>query len=210
MSSSYLWVMNEECVGEKLVEFYNANLFSPFVYELMYGKYLPNEKNERKEHYITATMVDPTFESRLNVKVGNSQIQEDRIVWAFARHTVFFTKDKVLVADAIKKFLTSNKDFADEDFSKRLGTHIYERFQEVANEILKLNEKTQPYFIFETSNSDCYLPNWFQVYDEIVDDCFPQTLKDVEENVTSFALFENNQLEGFVPNTEFSYTSNQL
>lgn len=203
MSRSSLWVMDEHLAGEELVEFSNSHLFSPMAWDILFEKYLPNETQglTGKKSFIIAAMFDESIHVRLNEKINNSTIQEDRIVWELTQQQVFFTKDKVFVADVIKRFLTVNKVF-----SENLGAHIHERFQEVANEILELDERTQPYFIFKNTSVDDGVEYWFHGYDEDEEDYISRTLKDIKQNVTEFVVIENNRVKEFIPNTDFLHT----
>lgn len=196
MSTSTLWTMNENFEGEVLEEFSNSHLLTPMAWEILFNKYLS------RTGFSSVAEFDESIPRELNEKINNSTIEEDRIVWELTKQQVFFTKDKVLVADAIKRFLSVNKLF-----TGNLGTHIHERFQEVANEILKLDEQKQPYFIFKNTSVDDGVQCWFYGYDIEKGKCVSRTLKDIKENVAEFVIFENNQIKEWVTNIELLHTN---
>ncbi|WCF11542.1 hypothetical protein NDS46_31795 (plasmid) [Paenibacillus thiaminolyticus] len=196
MSMSSLWVMNKDFYGKEIVEFNNSWLLSPIVWEILFEKYLPHEVYTEygKRSYIASSMFDNSIGRRLNEEINNSITQEDRIVWELTQQQVFFTKDKDIVGTALHNFLKINSEL-----SNHLGNHIHERFENVAREILELNEQESPYFIFKNSSVDDRVECWFK--DE--DGNLTGTLKDVKQQVIEFVVIKNAKISGFISNIDF-------
>lgn len=200
MSYSSLWGMNKEFLGEELIEFRNSWLFSPIVWNVLFEKYLPEEVEGRfgKQSYMGAAVIDNTMDRRLNDKINNSSVIEDRILWEMSQQQVFFTKDKELVVQAVNHFLEINKTFTDD-----MGSHIHDRFHEVALEISGLDENEYPYFIFKNTSVDDNVEYWFQKLDEEEEEYIPQSLKEVDKPITEFVLIEGKVITGFIHNVDF-------
>lgn len=201
MSRSSLWVMNNEFHGEELVEFNNSWLLSPVAWDILFEKYLPedlyNEFGDKKS-YLSASMFDNTLHQRLNEKINNSSIQVDRTAWELSMQQVFYTKDKEFVAKALKNFLEVNSKF-----TRDLETHIHERFDEVAEEILKLDKSETPYFIFKNTSVDDNVEYWFEKYDEKEDEYLSSSLNELDKYVTEFVVIKDEKIQGFISNLEF-------
>lgn len=200
MSCSSLWGMNKEFLGEELIEFRNSWLFSPIVWNVLFEKYLPEEVEGRfgKQSYMGAATIDNTMDGRLNDKINNSSVVQDRILWEMSQQQVFFTKDKELVVQAVNHFLEINKSFTED-----IGSHIHDRFHEVALEISELDEKEYPYFIFKNTSVDDNVEYWFRKLDEEEEEYIPQSLKEVDKPVTEFVLIEGQIITGFIDNIDF-------
>lgn len=200
MSRSSLWVMNNNFNGVELEEFSNSWLLTPVSLDILFEKYLPIEaKNPYgKTNYITASMFDKSIFDRLNNKINNSEIKEDRVLWELGNQQVFFTKDKEFVAKSLKEFLIVNSRFTQD-----LGQHIFERFNKVAEAILNINEDKYPYFIFKNTSCDDNVEYWFEKYSEEDDECLDRSLKELGEVVTEFVVIENNKILKFINNVDY-------
>lgn len=196
MSSSSLWVMDKEFIGQEVDEFHNSFLFSPVVWNVLFEKHLPEEAKNPfgKRSYLSATMLNNKIHYLLNEKINNSDIQEDRILWEISMQQVFFSKDKSIVANAIRAFHAINSDL-----TKDQGSHIQERFIEVADSIDKLNEQEHPYFIFKNTSVDDNVNSWF------INDDEPsyRSLKDNHKIVTEFVIIEKEAIHKFITNVDY-------
>src|SRR5690554_4320313 len=128
MSNSSLWVLDKEYKGIEIAEFSNSWYFAPIVWDILFQKYLSERAVDmfgNKTTYMSASMFDSTIEPELNKRVNKSDVIEDRIAWELSCQQIFFSKDKDIVANAIRSFLEINKEF-----TSNCGDHIFERFNE--------------------------------------------------------------------------------
>ncbi|MCY7865931.1 hypothetical protein P8918_13100 [Bacillus spizizenii] len=201
MSTSSLWGLDKDYKGSEEVEFSNSWWFSPIAWDILFQKYLPEKVTVQfgsRTNFMTATMFDKTIEGDLNEKINNSEVIEDRIVWELSMQQIFFTKDKELVVESIKHFLETNKEFAGD-----CGEHIYERFNEVADEISKLEEADHPYFVFKNTSVDDAVEYWFQKYDEEEEEYEEASLRDMDRHVAEFVFIEDGKITGFKSNMQY-------
>ena len=197
MSSSSLWIMDKEFKGEEIQEFSNSWCFSPIVLDILFKEYLHNGVNVDKT-FITESMFNRSVHGELNNLINCATNQEDRVLWELANQQVFFTKDKEFIAKAIKNFLQNHPTL-----SLGLGQHIVERFVEVANEILNIDENEYPNFVFKNTSCDDGVENWFEKYNEDLDEYENGSLKDIKEIVCEFVIIENENVKNFITNINY-------
>jgi len=204
MSRSSLWVMNEKYEGKRVLEFSNSWLFSPIVWEVLLDKYMHNEI-QTPYGYKKSLILNHELTVPLNEKINSCNRLPDRICWEMSNQQTFFTRDKEMVAQNIRDFITLNEDF-DMD-SKGLcplkGEHIISRFNEIADSILCLNEGEAPYFIFKCTSCDDGVEFWFSRYDEEEDKYRRRSLDEVDKHVTEFVMIDNGIIEGFQSNVKY-------
>lgn len=206
MSSSSLWVMNKNFKGFEEKEYRNSWLISPIAWDLLYAKYMPEEGffylgNQRhRKTFLTAMRENNTW-SRLNEIINNCEDQVDRAIWEFTHQQVFATKDKEFVAKALKEFMEANREY---QIDIEFGEHIFERWNEAAEDILALDEVEYPYFMFKNSSVDDAVENWFETYDpETEDTTYDLSLAEKTGIVCEFVIIEDNKIIGFENNLEF-------
>ncbi|PTY93059.1 hypothetical protein [Heyndrickxia sporothermodurans] len=200
MSSSSLWVMDKDFYGSEMQEFSNSWWLSPIAWDILFQKYTPEKVTSQfgtRTTFMTATMFDNTIHSLLNERINNSEEQIDRIVWELSQQQVFFSKDRKLVADALRQFLSLNAEYASD-----AGEHIHERFNEVADEIEDLVEDNHPYFVFKNTSVDDNVEFWFGGYND-EDDYEKRSLKDMDRLVTEFVNIEDGKITGWKNNLQF-------
>jgi hypothetical protein len=190
--------MDKNFNGECLKEFSNSWWFAPMAWDILLNKYIPGKPWEEKRHFISSVMFDDTLNGRLNEKINNSSVQEDRVLWELGNQQIFFTKDNHFVADAINKFLTTNSRWATE-----LGAHIFTRFAEVAGEIRSLDENQYPYFILKNTSCDDNVEWWFEKYDEETDEYESVSLDKVDKFAAEFVIVEDNKIAEFISNVDY-------
>lgn len=202
MSSSSLWVMDKKFYGKEMVEFPNSWLFAPMSWDILMNKYLPPQYvplgHEPIKSFIPASIFDKTIGSRLNEKINNSDIQEDRVLWELGSQQVFFTKDKDFVADAIDRFLKTNAAFADD-----LGEPIFVRYAEVSAAIRAIDGEEHPYFVMKNTSCDDGVEWWFVKYTDEDEENAVQPLSALEKRVTEFVFIENEKISGFKSNIDY-------
>ncbi|WPS85607.1 hypothetical protein SMD22_00680 (plasmid) [Brevibacillus halotolerans] len=200
MSTSSLWGLDKDYRGEEIAEFENPWLLSPIIWDILFEKYLSEELYDPygKRSYRIAVMFDPDLFKRLNKKINESTIQIDRILWELSNEQLFFTKDKQFIIFSLNQFLEINSDF-----TKGLGSHIHERFREVACEIENLDNNQYPYFVFKNTSVDNNVEFWFRRYDEENQDYPVRSLKELDQHVAEFVFIEEQKVKKFISNLDY-------
>lgn len=204
MSRSSIWVMDKEYKGHEAIEFSNSWLFSPIVWGVLSDKYIRG-LIETPFGYKKSLISDGSLLSPLNKKINNCNCTPDRICWELSNQQVFFTKDKQIIADSIKEFITLNSNFdrTSEGTYPLKQEHIIERFNLIAGEILKLDIDETPYFVFKNTSCDDGVEYWFSKYDKSQEEYIQVSLKDIDKYVTEFVLIENGVISGFKSNIDY-------
>lgn len=155
MSYSSLWEIDKDFNGEGVADFKNSWLFTPVIWSVLTEKYL------HKEFRISQF---GKYFKELNNKLNNSPITSDRVCWELSGQSLFFAKDKELVADAIEQFVKDNDTFdVNEDGIAALKMeHIQERFHEIAESIRSCDKE---YFVFKNTSVDDEVEKWFYDYE---------------------------------------------
>lgn len=202
MSYSTLWVIDNDFKGYEINEYHNSWLFAPTSWDILYEKYLPNEIFDPilggKKHYISSSMFDKGLFNRLNNKINNTSIQEDRIIWELTNQQIFFTKDKIFISNCIKEFLNINSKY-----TKGYGDHIFQRFNEMADDIINIDENEYPYFISKNTSVDDIVDGWFRKYNEEKDETEKCSLKEREKMLTEFVIIKENTIDKFINNIDY-------
>jgi len=202
MSYSSLWVIDNNYNGEELYEYKNSWLLSPVVFDVLYEKYLPEEIFNKamgyKKNFISESMFDRTLPNRLNDKINDSTIRQDRAIWELVNQQIFFTKDKKFVSEALVNFLKANRKFAQD-----LNKDIFARFNKVSEEILSIDQQEYPCFVFKNTSVDDAVLTWFEKYDGKNDEYIKCSLTEVEERICDFVVIENNEIKGWVNNLKY-------
>ena len=107
--------------------------------------------------------------TRTNKIINECDNTPDRVCWEMSNQQIFHTSDKQIISDSIMQFLKQNDtyDVSEEDnVSVLKREHIIERFTEIANDILSIDENEFPYFVFKNTTVDDGVERWFEKYDE--------------------------------------------
>ncbi|CDQ41923.1 hypothetical protein [Virgibacillus salexigens] len=200
MSSSSLWTIDNNFNGNEYEDFSNSWLVSPMVWDVLFEKYLPHKVQGPfgRQRYMTAINFDPSIFEELNKLACNSDIKEDKILWILTNEQVFHSKDKQLVSSCLKNFLNVNFELTS-DF----GDHIHDRFNEVAESILSIDENDHPYFVFKGTSVDDNVERWFETYDEESDEYINASFDKFNEIVTGFVFIENDSEIRFLNNLDY-------
>lgn len=204
MSRSSLWVMNDKYEGLEVIEFSNSWLFSPMVWGVLLDKYMRNQI-QTDYGYKKSLITNHELNNPLNEVVNNCKCTPDRICWEMSNQQVFFTKDKHVIANNIKEFLNINSGFdrTNDGIYPLKQEHIIERFTEIADEIVKLDENESPYFIFKNTSCDDNVECWFSFYDKEKEECSDIPLSEQEKRYTEFVFIEDNKINKFISNLEY-------
>lgn len=206
MSYSSLYGIKPDYTGEIINEYKNSWWFSPIVWSVLSDKTLPRDFMGHVQSIIG--LHGQEVWKKINTKMNNSENTPDRICWEMSNQQIFFTKDKECIAANIRKFVDQNKvyDKSDEDnLSPLEREHIIERFNEIADDIISLDEKEYPYFVFKNTSVDDTVESWFSVYDEETDDYVDKSIKDWDKFLAEFVIIENEQIKNFISNRDFQY-----
>lgn len=208
MSYSSLYGIKKDYIGEELYKYRNSWLFSPIVWNVLPDKYIPLDI-KTPYGYKKRIISDSSGEiwTKINNIMNNSDNTSDRICWEMTNQQIFFTKDKECIANNILKFIEQNKgyDKSEEDnISPLEREHIIERFNEIANDILSLDENEYPYFAFKNTSVDDNVERLFYDYNEN-DEYVNKSLKDWDEFVAEFVVIEDGKIVNFINNLEYQY-----
>ena len=207
MSCSSLYGIKKDYTGEELYEYRNSWLFSPIVMGILPEKYIPYEIQTPygfKKSIIG--MGGQEIWKKTNNKINNCDNTPDRICWEMSNQQIFFTKDKECIANSIRKFVEQNKgyDKSDEDnLSSLEREHIIERFNEIADDIIGLDEKEYPYFVLKNTSVDDGVSFWFSDYDEEKDEYTDKSIKDWDKFLAEFVVIEDGKIAKFISNLDF-------
>lgn len=207
MSTSSLWVMDPAYVGYESDEYSNSWWFSPIVWDVLLDKYMHDEI--QTEFGYTKGLIGPgggELHRTLNIKMNESDNISDRICWELSQQQVFFTKDKQLVSDAIKEFCSSNTEYhihEGEKASVLTFEHIIERFTQIAEDILAIDEEQHPFFVFKNTSVDDNVDSWFSDYDEEEDEPLHVSLRQHSAYLTEFVIIEDDKITGFLSNLDY-------
>jgi len=184
--------MDKEFYGSELIEFSNSWLFSPMIWDVLLDKYMSQRKmqlfNGERAGFMSSIMADKSLNSDLNDCINKCNNLSDRIAWEMSNQQIFFTKDKLDVANAIREFVQKNKHYNrnSDGICPLEQEHIIKHFNEIAEVIEQLQEAENPYFIFKTSSADDDVEYWFSEYSEEEKEYIPRSLKTVEKVVAEF------------------------
>ena len=140
--------------------------------------------------------------------MNNSSNTTDRICWEMSNQQIFFTKDKECIVNNIYKFIEQNKEYdkdREDNISSLKREHIIERFNEITNDILSLDENEYPYFVFKNTSVDNNVERWFYTYDENCDEYIDKSLKDWSEIIAEFVVIKDGKIANFVNNLDYQY-----
>lgn len=205
--------MDHEFFGREKTEYRNSWWFSPIVWDVLLDKYMHDEI--QTSYGIKKSLVGmfgDDLQRPLNDKVNNSDNFSDRVCWELSNQQVFFTKNKQIVANAIRKFCSDNTAYhihREEQKSLLAFEHIVERFNQIADDIQALDENEHPYFIFKNTSTDDGVEYWFSDYDEDKDEEVALSLRDMDRYITEFVTIEDGKIKGFTGNLDYFKSKDQ-
>jgi len=206
MSYSSLYGIKKDYTGETLCEYKNSWLFSPVVWSVLSDKTLPRDAMGNVQS-ITGLRGREIW-SKINDKMNKSDNTPDRVCWEMGNQQIFFTKDKECIADSIRKFMEQNKEYdksKEDNLSSLERGHVIERFNEIANDILSLNENEYPYFVFKNTSVDDGVEFWFSDFNEDADEYVEKSIKDGDRFLAEFVIIENGKIENFISNLDYNF-----
>ena len=209
MSTSSLYGIRKDYVGEELVEYQNSWYFTPIIMRILPEKYIPDEiatPYGYKKSIIGIGGED--IWRKTNDKINKCQNTPDRICWEMSNQQIFFTKDKKCIADSIRKFVEQNKEYErseEDNLSPLEREHIIERFNEIAQDIEELNEEEYPHFVFKNTSCDDGVEYWFQNYNEETDEYEEKSLKEWDKFLAEFVVIQDGNITDFISNLNYEY-----
>lgn len=209
MSCSSLYGIKKDYTGKELYEYRNSWLFSPIVMGILPDKYIPYEiQTPYSFKKSIIGMGGQEIWKSTNNKINNCDNTPDRICWEMSNQQIFFTKDKECIADSIRKFVEQNKEYDksnEDNLSPLEREHIIERFNEIADDILGLDENEYPYFVFKNTSVDDNVEFWFRAFDEEADEYTDKSIKDWDKFLAEFVVIEDGKIVKFISNLDYQY-----
>ena len=205
MSSSSIFVIDQDFNGFETIEYKNSWWFSPIIWDVLLEKYMHDEIQTPYGHKKSLIgLGGDQLLRQLNEVVNSCNNIADRICWELSMQQIFFSKDKNIVAQGIKDFLINNKkfDLNDEGVSPLEREHIVERFKQIADDILAIDETKHPNFVFKNTSVDDGVEYWFYGYDEDIDDSRGKSLNEWDKVIVEFVKIDGGNLS-FVDNVEY-------
>lgn len=199
MSTSSLYGINKKYIGEELCKYSNSWLFSPIIWSVLADKYL--RRVDGRIQNVIGLNGDKVW-NKLNSIMNMCNNTPDRICWEMSNQQIFFTKDKECIVNSIHKFMEQNKEYDDHVLSKE---HIIERFNDIANDILSLNENEHPYFVFKNTSCDDNVEYWFTEYNEETGKYVDKSLKDWDKSIAEFVVIKNGEIVKFIGNLDYKF-----
>ena len=210
MSYSSLFGIKKDYTGEILQEYHNSWLFSPIVWQVLPDKYIPYDIMTPYGFKKGIIGFDGNeVWTKTNNKINNCDNMPDRICWELSNQQIFFTKDKECVSDCIRRFVEQNKAYdksKEDNMSPLEMEYIIKRFNDIANDILALDENEHPYFVLKNTSVDDSVERWFYDYDEN-DEHIDKSLKDWNEIVAEFVVIEDGKISSFINNLDYQYNT---
>lgn len=133
---------------------------------------------------------------KLNGIINDCDVMADRICWELSNQQVFCTKDKEIIAQSIRDFISINSAFHidnESGVSFLEMEHIKKRFNEIADDILAIDEEKYPHFVFKNTSVDDNVEYWFRGYDE-EDEPIKKSLKDWDKVIAEFVFIEEGKI----------------
>lgn len=147
--------------------------------------------------------------TRTNKAINECDNTSDRICWEMSNQQIFHTSDKQIISDSIMKFLKQNDtyDVSEKDNIPVLKReHIIERFTEIANDILLIDENEFPYFVFKNTTVDDGVERWFEKYDEESDEYVSCAMSEnTDDFYAEFVFIKDRKIDKFVSNKDYQF-----
>lgn len=207
MSYSSIYGIKPDYTGCVISEYGNSWLFSPIIWDVLCEKYIPNEINTPYGYEKSIIGNGSEIFMILNDKMNRCYSTSDRICWELSNQQIFFTKDKEIISKSIIHFLEENRRFSKygESGYPLEMKHIIERFKQIADDILSLDEIEYPCFVFKNTSVDCGVVRWFTKYNEEKEKYEDASIKDCKEFITEFVVIEEGKIKEFVSNLEYGF-----
>ena len=193
MSSSSIYGIRKDYTGEEILEYRNSWRFSPIIWSVLPDKYIHDYIQTPfgfKKGIIGMDGNDVW--TRTNKSINECNNTPDRVCWEMSNQQIFHTSDKQIISNSIMQFLKQNDtyDVSEEDNIPVLKReHIIERFTEIANDILSIDENEFPY----DEESDEYVSC---AMSENTDDFYAE-----------FVFIKDGKIDKFVSNKDYQFES---
>lgn len=212
MSSSSIYGIRKDYTGEEIFEYKNSWWFSPIIWSVLPDKYIHDYIQTPfgfKKGIIGMDGNDVW--TRTNKSINECDNTPDRVCWEMSNQQIFHTSDKQIISESIMQFLKQNDtyDISEEDNIPVLKReHIIERFTEIANDILSINENEFPYFVFKNTTVGDGVERWFEKYDEESDEYVSCAMsKNTDDFYAEFVFFKDGKINKFVSNKDYQFES---
>ena len=150
----------------------NSSFFPPSVWDILSYKLVPEKmKNSDGSNltYICHVNRDELFNDINGSLLAYRSIDLiDLTLWDLSNQSIFKVADRFFITDSIRKFVDKYKDY---DFEYNLPNnmkldYIQERFINIANDIMVIDETKYKYFVLKSTNIENSVYSLFTVIDE--------------------------------------------
>lgn len=212
MSSSSIYGIRKDYTGEEILEYKNSWCFSPIIWSVLPDKYIHDYIQTPYGYKKGIIGMDGNdVWTRTNKAINRCDNTPDRICWEMSNQQIFHTSDKQIISNSIMQFLKQNDtyDVSEEDNIPVLKReHIIERFTEIANDILSIDENEFPYFVFKNTTVDDGVERWFEKYDEESDEYVSCAMSEnTDDFYAEFVFFKDGKIDKFVSNKDYQFES---
>jgi hypothetical protein len=202
---SSIFMIDQNFNGVEELEYQNSYWFTPIIWNVLLDKYMHDEI-QTPDGYTKSFIGFGGYElqQQLNKIINNCDSISDRICWEISMQQIFFSKDKNIIAEAIKDFLVNNNKFylSDEDISYLNTAHIAERFNQIADDILKIDKENYPHFVFKNNSIDDGVQSWFSEYDDETDESKEKSLNEWNTVIAEFVEIDDGKIS-FINNINY-------
>ena len=196
MSYSSLITMDKDYFAYEVEEFDNSWLYGPMLWTLLTRKYFPED--------VYTLILSGRHINKLNQLMNSTPTTFEQICWELSLQQIFSTKDKHIVANAIRECIKVNakiKNLFTDEQGILQTPHIVERWEEIAKSIEELDEEAYPYFIFKTNSIDDGVWQWFGEEGK-------ESLKDYTEGgFPEFVIIKDGKVTGWINHLDFDYNN---
>ena len=185
MSSSSIYGIRKDYTGEEIFEYKNSWWFSPIIWSVLPDKYIHDYIQTPFGFKKAIIGMDGNdVWTRTNKFINECDNTPDRVCWEMSNQQIFHTCDKQIISNSIMQFLKQNDtyDVSEEDNIPVLKReHIIERFTEIANDILSIDENDEYVSCAMSENTDDFY--------------------------AEFVFFKDGKIDKFVSNKNYQFES---
>lgn len=194
MSYSSLITIDKDFYAYEDAVFNNSWLYGPMLWTLLTRKYFPEDVNTL---IISGRHID-----KLNRLMNSTPTTFEQICWELSIQQIFDTKDKHIVANAIRECIKTNakiKNNFDDEQGILQTPHIVEHWEHIAKCIEEIDENEMPHFVLKSTSVDDNVWSWFG-------DDGEESLKDyTEDGFPEFVVIEGDKVVGWVNHSDYDY-----
>lgn len=194
MSYSSLITIDKEFYAYEDAVFQNSWLYGPMLWTLLTRKYFPED--------VDTFILSGRHIDKLNQLMNSTPTTFEQICWELSLQQIFDSKDKHIVANAIRECIKANakiKNKFEDEQGILQAPHIVEYWENIAKCIEEIDENKMPHFVFKCNSIDDNVWRWFGEDGE-------ESLKDyMEDGFPEFVVIEGDKVVGWVNHSDYDY-----